>query len=280
MSHTLQNLTPRTGTPSSPFPESVFQQSEQPCEDQRPQQSGALTETPPLTGCEPNWIAEDRETVSSLNTRIYVSDPCPSTSRLQHQPASSRKASRRSRNLALTTNNFVLWWPHHRTQVYHFKQEKLMSSSSQDPTSTGKPVAVFSSQNRLNQDTFSDRDEFSLRHQQVLGSDEPFIRFCNPANVAKSLLDENRDHLPAEARSELMNQEYKVESLNTCTSELQQQTCAQRLELEDAHHGYVESRRASPTTRRVGHERESTSRHSDWKFSRNGRIEESSGIAS
>ena len=36
--------------------------------------------------------------------------------------------------------------------------------------------------------------------------------------------------------------EYKVESLNTCIHELQQQTCAQRLELEDAHHGYLESR--------------------------------------
>ena len=40
-----------------------------------------------------------------------------------------------------------------------------------------------------------------------------------------------------------MKQEYKVESLNTCINELQQQTYAQRLELEDAHHGYVESRR-------------------------------------
>ena len=118
-----------------------------------------------------------------------------------------------------------------------------MSSSSQDPTSKGKPVAVFSSLNWLNQDTFSDGDEFSYRHQQVFGSDEPFIRFSNPANVAKSLLDGNRDHLLAEARSELMKQEYKVESLNTCISELQQQTYAQRLELEDAHLVYVESRR-------------------------------------
>ena len=58
---TLQSRTPRTGTPSSPFPESVFQRSEQPCEDQRPQQSGALTELPPLTGYEPNRIAEDRD---------------------------------------------------------------------------------------------------------------------------------------------------------------------------------------------------------------------------
>ena len=58
MSYTLQNLTPRTGTLSSPFPDSVFQQPEQPCEDQRPQQSGALTEFPPLAGYEPNRIAE------------------------------------------------------------------------------------------------------------------------------------------------------------------------------------------------------------------------------
>ena len=40
-----------------------------------------------------------------------------------------------------------------------------------------------------------------------------------------------------------MKQEYKEESLNTCISELQQQTYAQRLELEDAHLGYAESRR-------------------------------------
>ena len=62
-------------------------------------------------------------------------------------------------------------------------------------------------------------------------------------NVAKSIPDGNRDHLLAEARSELMKQEYKVESLNTCIHEFQQQTYAQRLELEDAHLGYVESRR-------------------------------------
>ena len=40
-----------------------------------------------------------------------------------------------------------------------------------------------------------------------------------------------------------MKQEYTVESLNTCISEHQQQTYAQRLELEDAHLGYAESRR-------------------------------------
>ena len=50
MSYTLQNLTPRTSTPSLPFTEPVFQHAEQNCEDPRPQQRGALTETPPLAG--------------------------------------------------------------------------------------------------------------------------------------------------------------------------------------------------------------------------------------
>ena len=57
-----------------------------------------------------------------------------------------------------------------------------------------------------------------------MGSNESSSDSFNPANVAKSVFVGNRDHLLAEARSELMKQEYKVESLNTCISELQQQT--------------------------------------------------------
>ena len=53
-----------------------------------------------------------------------------------------------------------------RSQVYHSEREHLTSSSSQDPISTGKLVALFSSQNRLNQESFSDREDFPLRHQQ------------------------------------------------------------------------------------------------------------------
>ena len=67
--------------------------------------------------------------------------------------------------------------------------------------------------------------------------------FADPANIGKSLLDGNKDHLFNQARSELMKQEHQVESLTNCIDELQQQAYAQRLELEDAHHGYIESRR-------------------------------------
>ena len=59
----------------------------------------------------------------------------------------------------------------------------------------------------------------------------------------KLFLKEIRDHLLTQARSELMKQEHKVESLDKCINELQQQAYAQRLDLENAHHGYVESRR-------------------------------------
>ena len=40
-----------------------------------------------------------------------------------------------------------------------------------------------------------------------------------------------------------MKQEHQVGSLNSCINELQQQDYAQGLELQDAHHGYIESRR-------------------------------------
>ena len=36
-----------------------------------------------------------------------------------------------------------------------------------------------------------------------------------------------------------MKQEHQMGSLISCVDEFQQQACAQRLELEDAYHGYV-----------------------------------------
>ena len=47
----------------------------------------------------------------------------------------------------------------------------------------------------------------------------------------------------SQARSENIKQEHQVGSLYDCIGELQQQAYAQRLELQDAHQGYVESRR-------------------------------------
>ena len=65
----------------------------------------------------------------------------------------------------------------------------------------------------------------------------------SPSHLGRSLLEGRKDHLLSQARAEIMKQERQVESLNNCISELQQQTHAQRLELQNAQHGYVESRR-------------------------------------
>ena len=43
---------------------------------------------------------------------------------------------------------------------------------------------LFSSNNRLIPETFSDREDFSLRHEQVWGNNEPLIRFSNFCEIA------------------------------------------------------------------------------------------------
>ena len=101
----------------------------------------------------------------------------------------------------------------------------LMSSSSQEPSAREKPAASFS-----------------------FGNEEPGNQFkssvfrnADPSNLVRSLLEGNKDHLRNQARSELMKQEHREGSLNNCIDELQQQAYAQRLEFEDAHHGFFES---------------------------------------
>ena len=85
--------------------------------------------------------------------------------------------------------------------------------------------------------TFSERDRSNEPGNRFESSVHSVLRFADPANVGKSLLDGNKDHLLTQARSEIMKQEHQVGYLNSCIDELQQQAYAQRLELEDARHG-------------------------------------------
>ena len=104
-------------------------------------------------------------------------------------------------------------------------RKSLMSSLSQEPRAPGKPAMV------------------------LLGSEEPGNQFkssvfkhADPSNLGRSLLEGNKDHLLSQARSDIMKQEHQVETLNNCISNFQQQSYAQRLEFQDAQHGYIESR--------------------------------------
>ena len=114
-----------------------------------------------------------------------------------------------------------------RTQADHSRRESLKSNSSQEPRGSGKPDALFSSRS----------DEPGNQFESSV------FKYADPSKLARSLLEGNKDHLLSQARSELMKQEHQVGSLNRCINELQQQAYAQGLEVQDAHHGYVEPRR-------------------------------------
>ena len=114
-----------------------------------------------------------------------------------------------------------------RTQADHSKRESLKSNSSREPRASGKPDAQFSSRS----------DEARNQFESSI------FKNADPSKLGRSLLEGNFDHLLSQARSELMRQEHQVGSLNSCINELQQQAYAQGLELQDAHHGYIKSRR-------------------------------------
>ena len=67
------------------------------------------------------------------------------------------------------------------------------------------------------------------------------FQYADPSKLGRSLLEGNKDLLLSQARSELMRQEHQGGSLNSCIGDLQQQAYAQGLELQDAHHGHIES---------------------------------------
>ena len=116
-----------------------------------------------------------------------------------------------------------------RTQADHSRREResLKSNSSQEPRASGKPNALFSSRS----------DEPGNQFESSMD------KYADPSTLGRSLLEGNQDILLSQARSELVKREHQVGSLNSCINELQPQAYAQGLELQDVHHGYVESRR-------------------------------------
>ena len=69
------------------------------------------------------------------------------------------------------------------------------------------------------------------------------FKHADPSNLRGSLLEGNEDHFLNHARSDPAKQELHVESLTKCIGGLQLQTEEQRLALQDAQYGFVESRR-------------------------------------
>ena len=104
---------------------------------------------------------------------------------------------------------------------------------------------------------------------------------ANLSNLRGSLLEGSTDYLLSQAKSEQMRQEHQVGSLYDCISELQQQACAQRLELQDAQHGKIESRREQVRQQEeLSMKGKGSHSYSNPKHARNGRNEESARTSS
>ena len=133
------------------------------------------------------------------------------------------------------------------------RKESLRSHSSVGQKALGKPSALFSS------------EQGNLIRSSV-------FRNAGPSNLRGSLPEGNKGHLLNQARSDLAKQELHVESLNKCIGELRRQTEEQKLALQDAQYGFVESGREQVRflEELIVHERKSSP-----KYAGNGRNEES-----
>ena len=76
-----------------------------------------------------------------------------------------------------------------------------MIHSSRNPEVSGKPNAVFPCHSESSQKTFSERDRSNEPGNRFESSVHSVFFFANPANVGKSLLDGNKDHLLNQARN-------------------------------------------------------------------------------
>ena len=85
--------------------------------------------------------------------------------------------------------------------------------------------------------------------------------------AARTVLEEQIDHLLAEAKSEILKQECKVDTLNTSIREFQRQAHSNRLEIDNVNYGYEESRREQARLHEeVAQRKPSTSRYSHQKY--------------
>ena len=95
-----------------------------------------------------------------------------------------------------------------RSLVYHSFRESSVSSSSHFRGNAGKPAALFSHTRNSSQDTFSDRDGISSRHQTVEGKGETFVTFSNPEETVRLALEQQKRS--STRRSEIWNLEARM----------------------------------------------------------------------
>ena len=115
-----------------------------------------------------------------------------------------------------------------RSRIYHSFRENSVFSSSHFRDSAGKLVAGFSHERMSSQETVSDRECPSSGHQPVRGEDEALSRLFESENAADWTLKNKKDHLLAEATSEVLKEECRADFLDCSIRELQRQIHSSR----------------------------------------------------
>ena len=230
--HNLSTISLSTCTPVRPSTRPSLMSASHgalPCADPSNVSFDPLAETHSPTGYEPKDLTE--EDTSILVKPMFIYRPSMTSTLIQ------------LRTLRLTLLNRIwmmikygICWLH-RCAYRREKQvptdhefitlsaKNSVTSSSHFRESAGKPSAVFSSQ-----ETLFDREVISLGHQPVQGKGKYFFRFSDPERAARTVLEEQRDHQLAEAKSEIFKEKCKVDTLNTCIREFRRQAHSNRLD--------------------------------------------------
>ena len=202
------------------------------CADPSSVSFGPLAETHSPTGYEPKDLTEEDNSI--LVKPMFFHRPSMMST---HDSAESIATPLLNR-IWIMSKCGICWL----SRVCHSFRENSVSSSSHFRESAGKLVAVFSHKRKASQETLSDREGISLGHQPVEGKDETFFRFSDLVEAARFVLEEQRDPRLAEMKSEILKQECKVDTLNTCRAK-QRQAHSNRLEMDNPNHGSEKSRR-------------------------------------
>ena len=199
MSYITPELTsifsPCTRTPSYPSarPTSTSLTSHSseinPCHDPQQASISCMADVRTITGYEPKDLAEKDDLCVKP---LFFHRP-----RITWTSDSAGSIATSFLNRIWMMSKFVLCWLHHfffsgetskcgPITCYHSERENLVSSSSQVPKSTRKPVALFPRKRKSCQESLSDTEDFSSEHQQVQGNNDPPFRFSNPGNSMNS----------------------------------------------------------------------------------------------
>ena len=176
MTSTLSPCTRTLSYPSERPTSTLFSSEMNPCHDPQQASIGCMADALPPTVYEPKDLAEDDDLrvkplffhrpsiTSTYHSAESIATPPPESDLDDEQIRAPLTSPLYLQEREASAD---------RSHVYLSVRETCCQVPSQVPKSTEKPVALLSIKRKSSQEAFSDREDFSSEHQQVLGHNEP-----------------------------------------------------------------------------------------------------------